>query len=407
VSDPLEEPGHRSEDGDGLSARSVPNEAHSAGDCSNEPQPAEFVRRVPGFVIPAHAFASGWLDQIGGVGPRVIPLDVALPVKGAIADGEAVFCWINGEPIVVGQLHFDHVIPYSFGGATNAENLLPSNGSANMSRGNSLEILRDRKIGWKWDEHDPRVRVPDRSQRLVRVVTPEAEAVYWSVPKFQLGELAAGAAAAAGLALAIEGALQWRTGEFRPDDLGEQGAKALAGYCARYTAKIGVRTLGPRAIALGANAAGVRLLSTLAGPIGLIAATYGAEAVAQCIALARGKVSLREAAKEFALAPVGAVKDTVEVAVAAARLLARQHRALRETHRKWRSANFLTAGERAEPSRPTSAEDADNGQLPPAAAPTLRLAAAQESAEAPCRRERRLYAGYVAAATIAFRIAWK
>lgn len=359
MSHPLGERRQHVEKGDTVPARPLLDGAHPVGVSDtagmNDRRPTDFVRRVPGFVVPAHAFGSGWLDQIGGVGPRVIPLDIALPIKGAIAAGEPVYCWINREPILLGQLHFDHVIPYSYGGATNAANLLPSNAAANMSRGNRLEILQERKIGWKWDEQNPRVRVPDASQRLVRVVTQEGEVVYWSVPKFEVGEFAVGAAGAVGLAVAIEGAMQWRRGEFRPDDLGEQAAKAAAGYCARYSTKIGVKALAPRAIALGVDAAGVRGLGSLAGPIGLVAAIYGAEAVAQCVALARGKVTLAKAAKEFTLAPFGAVKDTADLAVHGYKLVSPKHRAIRKTQRKWRSINFVPDLERSDPGRPTAA----------------------------------------------------
>ena len=48
----------------------------------------------------------------------------------------------RGEPILLGQLDIDHVIPYSYGGATNRANLLPATSFANRSRRNSLEILR-------------------------------------------------------------------------------------------------------------------------------------------------------------------------------------------------------------------------------------------------------------------------
>lgn len=359
MSGPLGERGRQVDEGGTLPARPLLDGAHPLGVSDttgmNDRRPADFVRRVPGLVLPARAFGSGWLDQIGGVGPRVIPLDIALPIRDAVAAGEPVLCWINGEPILLGQLHFDHIIPYSYGGATNAANLLPANASANMSRGNSLEILRERKIGWKWDEQNPRVRVPDASQRLVRVLTQEGEVVYWSVPTFDFGEFAVGAAGAAGLAVAIEGAMQWRRGEFRPDDLGEQAAKAAAGYCARYAAKVGVTALAPRAIALGVDAAGVRLLGSLAGPVGLVAAIYGAEAVAQGVALARGEVTLAMAAKKFALAPFGAVKDTADLAVHGYKLVSPKHRAIRKTQRKWRSVNFVPDLGRSDPGRPTAA----------------------------------------------------
>lgn len=316
----------------------------------NERRPADSVRRVPGIAIPAHAFGSGWLDQIGGVGPRVIPLNIALPIKDAIAAGEIVICWISGEPIVLERLHFDHIIPWSYGGATNFANLLPADAVANMSRGNSLDVLRDRKIGWKWDldQYGRRVRVPDGSQRLVHVVTHEGEAFYWSVPKFNLGEFAVGAAGAAGVAVAIGGAMQWRTGEFRPNELAEEAAKAAAGYSARYSAKIAVKALAPRGINL-VGPSGVELLGRLAGPIGLGAAIYGAEAIEQGVALARGKVTPAKAAKAFALAPIGAVKDTADLAVHGYKLVSPRHRAIRKAQRKWRSINFIPDLKRSDP----------------------------------------------------------
>lgn len=313
-------------------------------------RPADFVRRVPGVAIPAHAFGSGWLDQIGGVGYRIIPLDIALPIKDAIAAGEIVICWISGEPILLERLHFDHIIPFSYGGATNFANLLPADAAANWSRSNSLDVLRDRKIGWKWDldKYGRRVRVPGGSQRLVHVVTHQGEAFYWSVPKFNLGELAVGAAGAAGVAVAIEGAMQWRTGEFCPDELAEEAAKAAAAYSARYSAKIAVKALAPRAINL-VGPAGVELLGRFAGPIGFLAATYGAEAIEQGVALARGEVTPARAARTFALAPVGAAKDTADLAVYGYKLVSPRHRAIRQSQRKWRSINFIPDLKRSDP----------------------------------------------------------
>jgi hypothetical protein len=303
---------------------------------------ADFVLRVPSIAVPARAFGSGWLDLIGGVGPHVIPLKIAQPIKDAIAAGETVICWISGEQILLGRLHLDHVIPYSYGGATNLANLLPADAVANMSRGNSLDVLRDRKIGWKWDldRNGRRVRVPDGSQRLVRVVTADGEAVYWSVPKFNVGEFAVGAAGSAGIAVALGGAMQWRAGEFRPDDLAEEAAKAAAGYSARYSAKVAVKSLAPRAISL-VGPAGVERLGAFAGPIGLVAAIYGAEAIEQGVALARGKVTPAKAARSFALAPIGAVKDTADLAVYGYKLVSPRHRAIRKNQRKWRSINFI------------------------------------------------------------------
>jgi hypothetical protein len=318
----------------------------------NEQRPANFALPVAGLAIPAHAFGSGWLNQIGGVGPRpAIPLNIAQPIKDAIAGGEIVICWIGGQPILLEGLHFDHIIPWSYGGATNAANLLPADAFANRSRSNSLDLLRERKIGWKWDldKNGRRVRVPDWSQRLVCVVTPEGEAVYWSVPKFDLGEFAVGAAGTAVLAVAIEGAMQWRSGEFRPDELGEEAAKAAAGYAARYSAKIAVKALAPRAIALGAGPAGVELLGSLAGPIGFVAAIYGAEAIEQGVALARGEVTPAKAAKRFALAPVGAVKDTADLAVYGYKLVSPRHRAIRKNQRRWQSINFIPDLKRSDP----------------------------------------------------------
>lgn len=316
-------------------------------------QPAyyQIARPVAGLAIPAHAVGSGWLNQIGGVGPRVIPLNIALPIKDAIAGGEIVICWISGQPILLERLHFDHIIPWSYGGATNFANLLPADAAANFKRGPSLEILRERKIGWKWDldRKGRSVRVPDRSQRLVRVFTPEGEAVYWSVPNFNLGEFADGAAGAAGLALAIEGAMQWRSGEFHPEELGEEAAKAAAGYAARYSAKVAVKALAPRAIALGASPAAAEVLGGLAGPIGFVAAVYGAEAIEQGVALARGEVTPAKAAKEFVLAPVGAVKDTADLAVYGYKLVSPRHRAIRKNQHKWRSINFVPDLKRSDP----------------------------------------------------------
>ena len=308
-----------------------------------------FVRRVPTLVVPAHAVGSGWLDQIGGVGPRVIPLAIGQPLKAAIAAGEPVLCWITDEPILPGRLHLDHVIPYSFGGATNAANLLPADAAANMSRGNSLEVLRERKIGWKWDvdQYGRNVRVPDPSQRLVRVAY-EGENVYWSVPKFDLEEVAFGAAGAVAFAVAIEGAVQWRAGEFHPDELAEEAAKAAAGYSARYGAKIAVKALAPRAINL-VGPAGVELLAKFAGPVGFVAAVYGVEAVEQGFALARGKVTPAQAAKNFVLAPVGAVKDTADLALLSYRFVSPKHRAVRRTQAKWRSINFIPDLHRPDP----------------------------------------------------------
>jgi hypothetical protein len=317
----------------------------------SERRPSGVVPRAASLVVPAHAFGSGWLNQSGGVGVRTIPLDIARPIKDAIDAGEIVFCWISGQPILQYRLDFDHIIPWSYSGATNAANLLPASATANRSRGASLEVLREKRIGWKWDldRHGQRVRVPDESQRLVRVFTPEGEAVYWSVPKFDVRGLALGAAGAAGLALSVEGALQWRAGDFRPDDLGEEAAKAAAAYAARYSAKIAVKSFAPRAVALGVGPAGVELLGGLAGPIGLIAAIYGAEAIEQGVALARGKVIPAKAAKNFALAPVGAVKDTADLAVYGYKLVSPRHRTIRKSQRKWRTISFVRDLKRPDP----------------------------------------------------------
>jgi hypothetical protein len=319
----------------------------------SEGRAANSVLRVAPLVIPAHAIGSGWLNQIGGVGPRAIPLAIAQPIKQAIANGEVVLCWINGEPIALDRLTFDHIIPWSYGGATNSANLLPANLAANCGRGNSPEILRKNKIGWRWvlDEEGRKVRIPDFSQRLVRVYTPEGEAIYWSVPKFNAGGLVLGAAGAAGLAVAIQAGLQWHANDgFHANALGEEAAKAAASYAARYSAKIAVKQLAPKAITLGADAAGVELIGSFAGPIGFVAAVYGAEAVEQGIALARGKTTPVKAAKEFALAPVGFVQDTANLAVAGYKLVSPKHRAIRKTKRKWRSLNFVPDLKRPDPS---------------------------------------------------------
>ena len=82
--------------GDSISARPSLNRAHLMGlrgtSGVNERRPADFVRRVPGIAIPTHAFGSGWLDQIGGVGRHAIPLNIAQPIKEAIAAGEIIIC---------------------------------------------------------------------------------------------------------------------------------------------------------------------------------------------------------------------------------------------------------------------------------------------------------------------------
>ena len=317
----------------------------------NERRLAEFVDPVSGLAIPAPAVGSGWLNRIGGVGDRVIPVNIASPIKEAIARGEIRNCWITGQPIQLEQLTFDHVIPYSYGGATNSANLLPASRLANCGRGNSLEVLWERKIGWKWDldGNGLPVRVPDQSQRLVRVFTREGEAVYWSVPVFDLSEFAVGAAGSAGLAVVIRGAMQWHTGEFRPDELGEEAAKAAAGYSARYSAKIAVEALAPRAIVLGASPAVIERLGSLAGPIGLVAAIYGVEAIEQGIAVARGKVTPAKAAKAFALAPIGVMKDTADLAEYGYKLVSPRHRAIRKHQRRWRSVNFVPDLKRPDP----------------------------------------------------------
>ena len=296
--------------------------------------------RIPGHVVPARAIGSGWLDQIGGVGNRVIPLDIAVPVRDALADGEVVLCWITNQPI--DRLHFDHIIPYSYGGATNAANLLPSEAAANMSRGNSIDLPYERRLGWKWDVdgHGRRVRVPDESQRLVRVLTRDGEYVYWSVPKFNVAQAARGAAVAAGLALAIEVAVQRRRGEFHPADMTEEAAKAAAAYTARYSGKIAVKALAPRAFSL-VGPTGVQVLSKLSGPVGALAAIYGAEAITQGVALKRGEVTLRNAGREFVLAPVGAVKDAAALAVHVHNIASPRQRAIRRNQEKWQSVSFI------------------------------------------------------------------
>lgn len=329
----------------------------------NERLPADFVCRVPGLAIPAHAFGSGWLNQIGGIGPHAIPIDIAKPIRAAIAAGKPVFCWINGQPILLEWPHpngltFDHVIPWSYGGATDAANLLPAGSLANCQKSNKLDILQERGIGWRWgrDEQGTWARFPDYSQRLVRVVTPEGEAVFWSVPKFQVGQLAIGAAGATGLAVVISAGLQYATTrEIHVDHLGIDAGKAAAGYAARYSARIAVKQLAPRAIALGADAAGVELIGSFAGPVGFVAAIYAVEAVEQGVALARGETTPIKAAKEFALAPVGFAKDTAYLAVHGYKLVSPRHRAVRKTQRKWRSINFVRNLKRSDPGQPTAA----------------------------------------------------
>lgn len=313
---------------------------HSRAEAEEE-WDAGLLQQIPALVLPAQAVASGWLNQIGPVGPRALPIGLAGPIKQAMAAGEPVYCWITGQQIQT--LHFDHVIPWSYGGANLPANLLPAEAAANCSRGNSLELLRERQIGWRWelDQHGVRVRVPDDSQRLVRVLSPEGEYQYWSVPKFNSGELAVGAAGAAVLALAIEGGMQWRRGELRPDDLAEEAVKGAAAYAARYSAKVALETFAPRAIALGVTPAGVEMLGSFAGPVGFLAAIYAAEAIEQSVALARRKVTPRTAAREFALAPIGAVKDTAELAVHGYKLISPKHRAIRRTRQKFRSINFI------------------------------------------------------------------
>ena len=324
----------------------------------NRRGPANAVRRLPSCAIPAHDFGSGWLNPIGGIGPHAIPIEIAKPIKAAIAAGEPVLCWIDGQPIVLEWPHpngltFDHVIPWSYGGATDAANLLPAGSLANCQKGNKLDILRERGVGWKWgrDAQGNLARFPDYSQRLVRVVTPEGEAVFWSVPKFQVGEFAIGVGAATGLAVVISVGIQRATtGEIHVGDLGVEAGKAAAGYAARYSAKIAVKQLAPKTIALGVDAAGVKLVGHLAGPVGFAAAVYAVEAVEQGVALARGETTAIKAAKEFALAPVGFAKDTGDLAVAGYKLVSPRHRAIRETQRKWRSINFVPDLCRSDPS---------------------------------------------------------
>lgn len=142
--------------------------------------------------------------------------------------------------------------------------------------------------------------------------------------------------------------MQWRTGEFRPDELAEEAAKAAAGYSARYSAKIAVQALAPRAINL-AGPAGVELLGRFAGPIGLAAAIYGAETIEQGVALARGEVTPAKAAETFALAPIGAMKDIADLALYGYKLVSPRHRAIRKTQRKWRSINFVPDLKRSDP----------------------------------------------------------
>lgn len=306
---------------------------------------------LPGLAIPAPVIASGWLQQTGGVGYHAIPLVIAQPIREAVLAGEEVVCWIGGQPIVLGRLSFDHIIPYSYGGATNPANLLPADIVANSTRGNRLDLLCERDIGWKWDldRQGRRVKVPDYSQRLIRVVTPEGEAVYWSVPKFDTGQLAFGVAASMGVAVAIEGAMQWHAGELRPVDLGTEAGKAAAAYAARYSAKFAVKNLAPRAITFGATPATAELLGSLAGPVGLVAAIYAVEAVEQTVALARRKVDPGQAAKNFVLAPVGAVKDTAELARLGYDLVSPKRRAVRRTRQKWQSITFIPDLNRPDP----------------------------------------------------------
>ena len=44
----------------------------------------DVVQHAAGQIVPARAFGSGWLNQIGGVGPPRVPPNIAPPTKGSI-----------------------------------------------------------------------------------------------------------------------------------------------------------------------------------------------------------------------------------------------------------------------------------------------------------------------------------
>lgn len=337
----------------GIAARPSSSGAHVAGafEAANldERRLADVVGWIPICAIPAHAFGSGWLNQIGGVGAHAIPIDIAKPIRAAIAAGDPVLCWINNQPIVLEWPHpngltFDHVIPWSYGGATDAANLLPAGALANIQKSNRLDILQERGIGWKWgrDAQGNLARFPDHSQRLVRVTTPDGQDVFWSVPKFHMDKLAIGVAGATGLAIVLSTGIQYgTTREIHVDRLGIEACKAAAGYTARYSAKIAVEQLAPRAIVLGADAARVELLASFAGPVGFVVGIYAVEAVEQGVALVRGQTTPIKAAKAFALAPVVLTQDTASLVRAVYKLVSPKHRSIRKAQQKWRSINFI------------------------------------------------------------------
>lgn len=266
---------------------------------------ADLLWLLASVAVPVRARASGWLNQMGGVGPRAIPVAIGRRYRDAIANGDDVPCWITNEMIRPGHLDMDHVIPWSFGGASNAANLLPADSSANRSRGCSLDILVERKIGWKWDTDSlgRPVRIPDFSQRLVRVSAREGEALYFSVPRFNRRDLGTGIRASVLFTVATEAATQVVSGEFRPGDLSEQALRAATAYSVRYATVVGVKNIAPHvALRVGGDAAlAQKLTNTLAEPLAVVFSIVGAEFAGQGFNYMRTGFARKKAEKRVAL----------------------------------------------------------------------------------------------------------
>jgi hypothetical protein len=307
-----------------------------------------FTRSASGLVIPADIVANGLLTLIR-YGPRV-PWPPAVK-EAIIAEALRQGCWLSGQPITQRMiddlmLHIDHVIPWSYGGSNSLENLRAAIGSYNMKRGNSLEEVVEAGFGFKDTPHG---RVPDYAQRLIRVGTDPENGLplYWSVPRFDVGHFAGGTAGAAGFAALFDLGFQVAGGARRFQDLDTVQLAEAAGvggatYAARFGGKYAVQRLAPHAVRLGVSAGGVEALGALAGPIGIVVGIYGAELVEQGVALGKGKVGVRRAAKNVALAPVSFVTDTADLAIAGYKAVSPKHRARRKYRRKAASLNFTS-----------------------------------------------------------------
>lgn len=62
-------------------------------------------------------------------------------LRRAVVERDGAICWLCGKAIV-GIVSLDHVVPVSFGGNDDIENLRPSCLACNVARGNRMRAKR-------------------------------------------------------------------------------------------------------------------------------------------------------------------------------------------------------------------------------------------------------------------------